>query len=103
MRGSEVHNTARFYDGTEDWPLRICLLSYRSNPHCGAQGVYVRNLSEALAAFGHHVHVVAGPPGLHSDRRVRVFYPACLDLYNPRDLFRVPSLRELANPINFME
>jgi hypothetical protein len=29
-------------------PLRICLLSYRSNPHCGGQGVYVQHLSRAL-------------------------------------------------------
>ena len=28
--------------------LRIALLSYRSKPHCGGQGVYVRHLSREL-------------------------------------------------------
>ena len=42
--------------------LRICLLSYRSNPHSGGQGVYVKNLSRALKDLGHRVEVIAGPP-----------------------------------------
>jgi hypothetical protein len=41
-------------------PLRICLLSYRCNPHCGGQGVYLKNLSRALKDLGHQVEVVAG-------------------------------------------
>jgi glycosyltransferase involved in cell wall biosynthesis len=45
-----------------DRPLNICLLSYRSNPHCGGQGVYLKNLSRALTDIGHHVDVVSGPP-----------------------------------------
>ena len=36
-------------------PLKICLLSYRSNPHCGGQGVYLKNLSRALKDLGHRV------------------------------------------------
>jgi hypothetical protein len=43
-------------------PLRICLLSYRCNPHCGGQGVYLKNLSRALKDLGHQVEVVVGPP-----------------------------------------
>ena len=35
--------------------LRVALLSYRSKPHCGGQGVYVRNLSRELVALGHDV------------------------------------------------
>ena len=41
-------------------PLRIALLSYRSKPHSGGQGVYVRHLSRELAAAGHHVEVFSG-------------------------------------------
>ena len=33
-------------------PLKICLLSYRSNPHCGGQGVYLKNISRALKDLG---------------------------------------------------
>ena len=40
--------------------LRVALLSYRSKPHCGGQGVYVRHLSRELVALGHQVEVFSG-------------------------------------------
>jgi glycosyltransferase involved in cell wall biosynthesis len=83
--------------------LRICLLSYRSNPHCGGQGVYLKNLSRALKDLGHRVEVVSGPPDPLLDDDIPVHRLPCLDLYNPDDLFRVPSLRELAQPIHLLE
>jgi len=42
--------------------MRICLLSYRGNPFCGGQGVYVTELGRELARQGHDVHLIAGPP-----------------------------------------
>lgn len=84
-------------------PLRIGLLSYRSNPHCGGQGVYLKNLSRALKDLGHQVHIISGPPDPLLDEDIRVSRLPCLDLYNPEDLFRMPSLRELRDPINLME
>jgi glycosyltransferase involved in cell wall biosynthesis len=84
-------------------PLRICLLSYRSNPHCGGQGVYLKNLSRALKDLGHSVEVVSGPPDPRLDDDIIVHRLPCLDLYNPDDLFRMPSLKELSDPINLME
>ena len=33
--------------------MRIALLSYRSKPHCGGQGIYLRHLSRELTALGH--------------------------------------------------
>ena len=42
--------------------LTICLLSYRSNPHCGGQGIYIANLSKALLELGHDVDVISGQP-----------------------------------------
>ena len=42
--------------------LRVALLSYRSKPHCGGQGVYLRHLSRELVALGHHVEVFSGQP-----------------------------------------
>ena len=39
-------------------PLRICLLSYRSHPHCGGQGVYVKHLGRGLSDLGHRVTVL---------------------------------------------
>ncbi len=83
--------------------LRICILSYRSNPHCGGQGVYVKNLSRALRELGHHVEVVAGPPDPCLDEDIPVHRLPCLDLYNPEALFRIPTLRELTDPVNVWE
>ena len=42
--------------------MRVALLSYRSKPHCGGQGVYVRHLSRELVALGHDVEVFSGQP-----------------------------------------
>jgi len=83
--------------------LRICLLSYRSNPHCGGQGVYLKNLSRALKDLGHHVEVVSGPPDPLLDKDIPVHHIPCLDLYNEKDPFRVPSLKELSDPLNLYE
>ncbi|GAB6907265.1 Glycosyl transferase group 1 [Desulfosarcina cetonica] len=86
-----------------DRPLRICLLSYRSNPHCGGQGVYLKNLSRALKDIGHRVEVISGPPDPMLDADIPVYRLPCLDLYNPDHLFRMPTLKELSDPVNFME
>jgi glycosyltransferase involved in cell wall biosynthesis len=84
-------------------PLNICLLSYRSNPHCGGQGVYLKNLSRALKDLGHRVEVISGPPDPQLDDDIPLHPLTGLDLYNPADPFRVPTLKELSNPINLME
>jgi len=84
-------------------PLRICLLSYRSNPHCGGQGVYLKNLSRALKDLGHQVEVISGPPDPQLDADIPLYQLPCLDLYNPQDPFRVPSIRELMHPVNLLE
>ena len=84
-------------------PLKICLLSYRCNPHCGGQGVYLKNLSRALKDLGHQVEVIVGPPEPDLDNDIPVYQPPSLDLYNPDNLFRMPSLKELSQPINLIE
>lgn len=84
-------------------PLRIALISYRSNPHCGGQGVYIKNLSRALKDQGHNVDVISGPPDPLLDDDINIFHLPCLDLYNPENPFRIPSIRELCNPINLIE
>jgi len=84
-------------------PLKICLLSYRSNPHCGGQGVYLKNLGRALKDLGHRVEVICGPPDPQIDNDIPVHQLPCLDLYNPLDPFRIPTLKELKDPINLLE
>ncbi len=43
-------------------PLNIALLTYKGNPFCGGQGVYVRHLSRELARLGHRVEVIGAQP-----------------------------------------
>jgi glycosyltransferase involved in cell wall biosynthesis len=74
--------------------VRIALLSYRSKPHCGGQGVYLRHLSRELAALGHEVEVFSGQPYPDLDAGVRLTEVPSLDLYREPDPFRVPGLRE---------
>ncbi|MDQ6686416.1 MAG: glycosyltransferase family 4 protein [Actinomycetota bacterium] len=83
--------------------MRIALLSYRSKPHCGGQGVYVRHLSRELTALGHYVEVFSGQPYPELDSGVRLTKVPSLDLYREPDPFRTPSLRELRDHIDVQE
>ena len=42
--------------------MKTCLLTYRGNPYCGGQGIYVSCLARELARQGHEVHGISGPP-----------------------------------------
>ncbi|SNQ51407.1 Glycosyltransferase [Frankia canadensis] len=75
--------------------MRIALLSYRSLPTCGGQGVYVRHLSRELVALGHHVQVLSGPPYPELDDGVGLTELPSLDLYREPDPFRWPGMSEL--------
>jgi glycosyltransferase involved in cell wall biosynthesis len=88
----------------DDGPLRVALLSYRSKPHCGGQGVYVRHLSRELAALGHQVEVLSGQPypELDDDHITLTKLPS-LDLYNDDDPFRTPALSEYRDWIDVLE
>lgn len=69
--------------------LRIALLSYRSKPHCGGQGVYIRHLSRELTALGHTVEVFSGQPYPDLDEGVALTKVPSLDLYREPDPFRM--------------
>ncbi len=53
--------------------------------------------------MGHSVDVVSGPPGPLLDDDVTLSMLPCLDLYNPEDMFRVPTFKELCDPVNLIE
>ena len=42
--------------------LKIALLSYRSAPFSGGQGIFVKELSNALLKRGHEIDIISGPP-----------------------------------------
>ncbi len=83
--------------------MRIALLSYRSKPHCGGQGVYVRHLSRELAALGHEVEVFSGQPYPELDPGVRLTKLPSLDLYREPDPFRTPRRSEIRDAIDVVE
>ena len=83
--------------------MRIALLSYRSKPHCGGQGVYVRHLSRELAALGHSVEVFSGQPYPDLDEGVTLTKVPSLDLYREPDPFRTPKLSEIRDLVDVEE
>jgi glycosyltransferase involved in cell wall biosynthesis len=83
--------------------LRIALLSYRSKPHCGGQGIYLRHLSRELAALGHHVEVYSGQPYPDLEPGPLLRTLPSLDLYADEDPFRTPALREYRDWIDALE
>jgi glycosyltransferase involved in cell wall biosynthesis len=87
-----------------DEPLRVALLSYRSKPHCGGQGVYLRHLSRELVDLGHHVDVFSGQPYPDLDRDAITLHKVpSLDLYADEDPFRTPKLSEFRDWIDVLE
>jgi glycosyltransferase involved in cell wall biosynthesis len=83
--------------------LRIAILSYRSKPHCGGQGVYVRHISRELSELGHHVEVISGQPYPLLDAGPTLTELPSLDLYREPDPFRIPKPREFRDWIDALE
>ena len=83
--------------------MRVALLSYRSKPHCGGQGVYVRHLSRELVAQGHTVEVFSGQPYPELDPGVLLTKVPSLDLYRDDDPFRTPRPSEFRDLIDVLE
>ncbi|PJE94442.1 glycosyl transferase family 1 [Streptomyces carminius] len=95
-------------------PLRIALLTYKGNPFCGGQGVYVRHLSRELARLGHRVEVIGAQPypvldapGADGEDRwageTTLTGLPSLDLYRQPDPFRTPRLGEYRDWIDVLE
>jgi len=83
--------------------VRIAMLSYRSKPHCGGQGIYLRHLSRELTALGHTVEVFSGQPYPELDEGVVLTKVPSLDLYREPDPFRVPKLKEFRDRVDVEE
>ncbi|MFJ2604772.1 glycosyltransferase family 4 protein [Streptomyces sp. NPDC087425] len=87
-------------------PLRIALLTYKGNPFCGGQGVYVRHLSRELARLGHHVEVIGSQPYPVLDEGLpglTLTELPSLDLYRSPDPFRTPKRDEYRDWIDAVE
>src|SRR5215475_2468872 len=86
-----------------DRPLRVAMLSYRSKPHCGGQGIYLRHVSREVAALGHHVEIYSGQPYPELEPGPRLLTLPSLDLYRDEDPFRTPRPSEYRDWIDLLE
>ncbi|MFJ6988566.1 MULTISPECIES: glycosyltransferase family 4 protein [unclassified Streptomyces] len=94
-------------------PLDIALLTYKGNPFCGGQGVYVRHLSRELARLGHRVEVIGSQPYPVLDEvdaphdggpgRLSLTELPSLDLYRQPDPFRTPGRGEYRDWVDALE
>lgn len=77
------------------------MLSYRSDPMVGGQGIYMRHLTQALIESGHKVDVVSGDPLPELDPRVGLVYLPGLNLYE-RGLWNI-SWRDIRDRTDLLE
>lgn len=88
--------------------LRIALLTYKGNPFCGGQGVYVRHLSRELVRLGHRVEVIGSQPYPVLDEGedlagLSLTELPSLDLYRSPDPFRTPKFAEYRDWVDALE
>jgi glycosyltransferase involved in cell wall biosynthesis len=84
--------------------MNICLLSYRGNPYCGGQGVYLYFLSRELARMGHSPTILVGPPDPWPMPWARTLPVESLNLWGVRKNF-LPQASpwRIFRPLNFFE
>jgi glycosyltransferase involved in cell wall biosynthesis len=83
--------------------LKVGLLSYRSHPYSGGQGIYIKHLSKALSDIGHDVSVLSGPPYPELDNSVELIEIPSLGLFETEDRMKAFSLDLLLNPLDLYE
>nr|WP_202455094.1 glycosyltransferase family 4 protein [Streptomyces sp. SID8367] len=88
--------------------MRIALLTYKGNPFCGGQGVYVRHLSRELARLGHRVEVIGAQPypvldAVGNPDGLSLTELPSLDLYRSPDPFRTPKRDEFRDWVDALE
>lgn len=80
---------------SDDRPLRLAYLSYRSKPTVGGQGIYTRHLTKALVDLGHSVEVISGQPYPVLDERIGLTKLPSLDIFNDQYPGRFPAYWEI--------
>ena len=83
--------------------MKIGLLSYRSHPYSGGQGIYIKHLSKALNELGHDVSVLSGPPYPELHHSIKLIKIPSLGMFETEDRMKLFSLKLLFNPLDFYE
>ena len=77
--------------------LKIGLLSYRSDPFSGGQGIYMKNVSEALQNRGHEVTIFSGNPLPIVSNKIKVVEintPGYFETFNSFERFKIFQAQE---------
>ena len=77
--------------------LKIGLLSYRSDPFSGGQGIYIKNVSEALQNRGHEVTIFSGNPLPIVSNKIKVVEintPGYFETFNSFERFKIFQAQE---------
>jgi glycosyltransferase involved in cell wall biosynthesis len=86
--------------------LSIAILSYRSAPFGGGQGIYVHDISKALSLMGHQVDVISGPPYPNLDEKINLIKLPGLDLFQTfsfRERLKIFIKKKNKRAIDFYE
>ena len=83
--------------------MKIGILSYRSHPYSGGQGIYARHLSKALQRLGHEVTVLSGPPYPQLDPAIKLEKIPSLDLFGVEDRIKEFKFSLLLSPVDLYE
>ncbi len=83
--------------------MKIGILSYRSHPYSGGQGIYVKHLSKALQRLGHEVTVLSGPPYPQLDAAIELEKIPSLDLFGVEDRIKEFKFSLLFSPLDLYE
>ena len=83
--------------------MKIGLLSYRSHPYSGGQGIYVKHLSKALSNLGHEVSVLSGQPYPELDDAIELIKIPSLGMFETGDRMKLFSLKLLFKPLDLYE
>ena len=83
--------------------MKIGLLSYRSHPYSGGQGIYIKHLSKALSDLGHEVSVLSGPPYPELHDSVQLIQIPSLGMFETEDRMKLFSLKLLFRPLDLYE
>jgi len=88
--------------------MKVCFLLHQGKMDSGGQGIYLHYITREVAALGHEVHVIAGPPypelapGITMDK-IETFN--LFEVYGTLNFnfFHARHPREFFRPLNFYE
>ena len=83
--------------------MKIGILSYRSHPYSGGQGIYIKHLSKALSDRGHQVSVLSGPPYPELHESVKLIKIPSLGLFETPNRMSLFGTNLLFRPLDFYE